>query len=49
MLLLSDSISLVALLRYMASLPPYLLRALTHRMVFHEGGRSGKGNDQTSK
>jgi hypothetical protein len=49
MLLLSASIILVALPRYMASLPPYLLRALTHRMVFHEGGRSGKGSDQMSK
>lgn len=46
---LSVLINLVARLRCMASPPPYLLRALTHRMVSHEGDRSGKGNDQMSK
>jgi hypothetical protein len=49
MLLLSALINLVALRYYMVSLLPYLLCALTHQMVFHEDGRSGKGNDQMSK
>jgi hypothetical protein len=30
----------------MVSLPPYFFRALKHRMACHEGGRSGKDNDQ---